>query len=89
MQAMTTREAMLQRVSDARERLPPIWVIYDHPKDAPQAIVVRCWYGEVAHPDAFLTQHLHAARAYCVEQGACVCLARHQSDDPVIMETWI
>lgn len=86
---MLNREAMLARVEQAKLSQPPIWTIYDHPLDVPSAIVVRCWYGQVAHPDAFLTQSLHAARSWCIEQGGCVCLARNQLDDPKVIESWI
>ena len=84
-----SRDEMMARVADAAKRFPPIWILYDHPDDIPGAFVVRCWYGEVAHPDAFLTQYLEHARAYCREQGASVPLGRHPADDPKIMEMWI
>lgn len=76
-------------LEEAMQALPPIWVIYDHPDDVPGAIVVRCWYGEVRHPDAFLTQSLQSAREYCLQQGGCFCLLRGETDDPKIVESWI
>lgn len=86
---MTPREQMLARLDAARERYPAIYMIYDHPRDIPGAIVVRCWYGTTLHPDVFLAQTIDAARAYCERHGACVCLQRQPGDDPKIMESWI
>jgi hypothetical protein len=84
-----SRDQMLALVAEAAERLPPVWVIYDHPDDIPGAFVVRCWYGEVPHPDVFLTQSAERAREYCINEGASVPLARDSNDDPRIMEAWI
>ncbi len=81
--------ALPAMLEEARKRYPPIWTIYDHPRDFPGAIVVRCWFGEVPHPDVFLTQRLDAARQYCLEQGAGFCLLRNEGDDPFILESWI
>lgn len=84
-----TREQRLLLVKDAATRFPPIWTIYDHPDDVPGAFVVRCWYGEISHPDVFMSQELENARRYCLSQGADFCLLRNYEDDPSILESWI
>ena len=84
-----SRDAQLARIEEAKKRYPAIYTIYDHPRDMPNAIVVRLWYGLVGHPDVFLTQFLESARAYCNDHGACVCLPRQPADDPAIIESWI
>jgi hypothetical protein len=84
-----TRDEMLARFEDECTRLPRIWTIYDHPRDIPGAIVVRCWSGLVPHPDVFLTQSIESARARCLLAGASVRLERNADDDPVIVESWI
>jgi hypothetical protein len=76
-------------LEEAKLRFPPIWTIYNRPRDIPEAIAVRCWYGEVPHPDVFLTQDIEHAREYCRQQGADFCLLRKLEDDPVIVESWI
>ena len=75
-------------LAEAKKKFPPIWVIYDHPKDFPDSVVVRIWWGEV--PDT-LTQHflsVDAARRHMLYRGR-VPLARDKSDDPCIVESWI
>lgn len=78
--------AMLKQ---AMERYPPIWTIYNNPRDFPGKIVVRCWYGEVPHPDMCVAANIEAARDYCQRKGGEVCLGRQPGDDPVIVESWI
>lgn len=84
-----SRDQQLQLFLDQCKRTPRIWTIYDHPRDIPGAIVVRCWSGEVKHPDVFLTQSIDSAREYCIGEGADFCLCRKPEDDPAILESWI
>jgi len=70
----------------------PLWVIYDHPRDFPDAFVVRCQTvdgtGVTIAPCARLFPSLARARAWLAQQGL-TCLAREPEDDPVIVETWL
>jgi hypothetical protein len=75
-------------------RMLTLWVVYDHPPDFPDHVVVR---------RQFVTQHsttpitsaniggvydtLNDARAD-IPLGH-VCIGRFPDDDPVIVETWI
>lgn len=67
------------------------FVIYDRPRDFPSYVVVRRWdvlpTGAMPTDRAYLFHELHKARAWCRQQGL-VCVARHPSDDPCIVETW-
>lgn len=76
-------------LEDARIHFPPMWTVYDHPKDYPLHFVVRLWYGPVVDREAILCDTLAAARQYISEQGGCVPLARDARDDPVVVETWL
>lgn len=68
---------------------PPIWTIYDHPKDAPDHFVVRVWYGPIAEPHCTHHDSLEDARLSIHALGGCVPFRRDPSDDPVIVESWI
>lgn len=68
---------------------PPIWVIYDHPRDYPDHYVVRVAWGSMLEPVAQLATDLEAARRIAIDGGASFCLARDPQDDPVIAECWI
>lgn len=80
---------MTMSIEEARRRFPPMWTVYDHPKDYPLHFVVRRWYGTVADGPALLHHTLAAARQYIAEHGGCVRLLRDPWDDPVIIETWL
>ncbi len=73
----------------ARQRYPPIWVIYDHPRDFPDHFVVRIAWGLVKSPVAQLAPTLEAARRIAWKGGASFCLGRDSTDDPAIAESWI
>lgn len=79
----------IQSLEEARQRFPPIWVIYDHPKDHPDHFVVRRWYG--LFPDNVVDSFdtLVSAREYIAWQGGCAAMKRFDDDDPVIVETWL
>lgn len=76
-------------LEEARERFPPMWTIYDHPKDWPDHFVVRRWYGLIREEAVILCDTLVEAREYITEQGGSVPLQRDERDDPVIIETWL
>jgi hypothetical protein len=68
------------------------WTIYDHPADYPHHYAVRQWFvteggGIVQKAVAVLCLTLEEARAQ-VPLGAH-CFPREETDDPVIIETYI
>ncbi len=74
------------------ENLLCVWVVYDHPRDFPDHIVVRRQFamrnGEVMTAAVGgLYDDIDAARED-LPYGLC-CLPRYPDDDPVIVETWI
>ena len=75
-------------LDEARKIYPPIWTIYEHPKDYPRWFVVRVWYGEVPG-EMCLRVTLDMARkaAWCM--GAEVKIPKSASDDAKIVESWI
>lgn len=76
-------------LEDAFNRLPPIWVIYDHPLDFPEHFVVRVTWGMYQSPVAQLAPTLELARRIAIASGASFCLGRNPEDDPFIAECWI
>jgi hypothetical protein len=72
-----------------RPTAPPIWVIYDHPRDYPAHFVVRVAWGLMKDPIAQLAPDLETARRIAIDGGASFCLGRDPNDDPVIAECWI
>jgi len=74
---------------EPQRRLPPMWTIYDHPRDYPDRYVVRVWYGLMPVAPAFSFDSLSDARDFIAETGGCVNLGRAPRDDPCIIETWI
>ena len=73
------------------ENLLCLWVVYDHPRDFPDHIVVRRQFvrsGELMTASVGgLYDDIDAARED-LPYGVC-CLQRYPDDDPVIVETWI
>ena len=65
-----------------------IWTVYDHPRDYPREFVARKWVGDQATPEIICAHTLGALRASMQAKGL-YRLARHDSDDPVIVETWL
>ena len=83
---LQAREAIVGRVAGP----PPVWTIYDHPRDLPQHVVARRWRGLKADGPAHTFATIDAARAFVQAQpGVDFCLGRASSDDPVIVESWI
>jgi hypothetical protein len=76
-------------LEEARNRFPPIWIIYGHPKDYPFHFVVRRWYGLIPAAIGCLCDTLVEARECAAEQGGDFPLGRRQGDDPSILEVWI
>lgn len=68
-----------------------MYVIYDHPKDCPDKFVLRRWSEDRGDPVPCDV----VASGDTIEQvraalpGDLVCIPRHPSDDPVIVETWM
>jgi hypothetical protein len=76
-------------LEEARKRFPPMWTIYDHPRDYPDHFAVRCWYGLTPEDSVTHWVTLHEARQYIIDQGGSVPLERFALDDPVIVEVWL
>ena len=67
-----------------------MWVVYDHPSDAPQWFVIRKFLiTDTVTPtdEAYAASTLDAARRFLPD--GLVQVNRNESDDPVIVETWI
>jgi hypothetical protein len=75
-------------LDQAKKRYPPIYCIYDHPRDYPRWFVVRVWYGEVPG-EMCLRVDLDMARKAAWTMGASFRLARSGEDDAKIVESWI
>lgn len=73
----------------AREQFAPIWTVYDHPLDQPAHWVVRCWWGILPDPTAYLFNSLEAARMWIEQEGGSVLLVRSAGDERCIVESWI
>jgi hypothetical protein len=77
-------------LEEARNAYPPMLVIYDHPLDFPQYIVVRRWYGDVLDPWKYgFAKDLQGARRLACDFGGSIPLMRSPDDDESIVETWI
>lgn len=66
-----------------------MWVIYDHPSDAPKKFVVRVWYGLVPEMESTHHDTLEDARESIWTRGGCMGFARDHNDDPTIIESWL
>ena len=84
---MTTRPPY--PLEEARKLFPPMWTIYDHPRDHPDSFVVRLWWGETPEPDAHPYPTLVQAREHVAEHGGCFRIPREPNDDPAVLETWL
>lgn len=70
-----------------------MWVVYDHPRDLPDHIVVRRQAvrgdGTIVHdPRAYGFTDLNRARAWLREM-ALTPVQRSPDDDPTIIECWL
>ena len=70
----------------------PLWTVYDHPTDYPDAYVARQWIVGVAgvqHTERMMAHHdIEPIRTALANMGL-TRLERNPEDDPVIMETWV
>lgn len=71
-----------------QQNMPPIWVIYNHPKDHPNYYVARRWDGMKATDDILKNKSLVKIRRDMESRGL-VKLMRNDDDDPCIIESWI
>lgn len=65
-----------------------IWTIYDHPRDYPDGYVARRFELDRPTRDAIVGWSLRELRSLFADLGLGR-IARHPSDDPVIVETWL
>lgn len=69
-----------------------MWTVYDHPSDLPHNFVARRFEvdaaGAVGTSDVLIAPNLRALRA-CLASRGLTPLCRAESDDPVIVETWL
>lgn len=69
-----------------------MWAVYDHPLDDPDHFVARRWEitaGESHATDDVLREtEIDEIRRHLAMRGFC-SLMRNESDDPVIVESWI
>lgn len=83
---------MSESTDEALHPSLPMWVLYDHPQDAPDHFVARLWEAYSPQPTAtnnvFLSRSLEDLRTWLAEQGL-TCLPRYPEDDPVIIEVWL
>lgn len=78
-----------ETLAEARRDFPPLWVIYERPRDWPNGYVARLWYGLKPTDDRACYPTLLEARSYVIGRGACVMLNRWPDDDPAIKEAWL
>jgi len=72
---------------------PPIYVVYDHPRDFPDRYVCRrqwaCADGTIeCDKEAMASTELEPIRVALRALGL-TCVGRHPDDDAVIVETWL
>lgn len=69
-----------------------MWVVYDHPRDVPDAFVARRWTigprGETATGETIAHENLAAIRVELAQRGL-FRIPRHTADDPTILEVWL
>jgi len=67
-----------------------IWTIYDHPRDQPDKFVMRKWQvtEEIVAGPKVVADSLDELRDLALTNGM-VCVTRHTTDDPKIVESWI
>jgi hypothetical protein len=69
-----------------------MWTIYDSPKDSPGNYVARLWLIERDAPRAtnetITSPSLEFIR-HSMRNSGLTCLARHENDDPCIVEVWL
>ena len=69
----------------------PIWTVYEHPSDMPDKYVARmflCTKYAIATDEVIVADTLDEVRKTLACRGL-IRITRHQTDDPVIVETWL
>lgn len=70
----------------------PMWVVYCHPSDFPEYYVARQHVvgigGQQPTDRVMLAATLESLRVALSAVGL-LCIERNESDDPVIVETWL
>jgi hypothetical protein len=71
----------------------PMWTVYDHPRDFPDAFVARLWkVGRGGRPVAtgqtVVSHDIEIIRGAFRDAGL-TCLPRQEADDPKIVEVWL
>jgi hypothetical protein len=67
-----------------------LYVVYDHPRDFPEAFVCRVWYGQrIAASAPFMTAATLEEIRDALEERGLTNIGRYAEDDPVIAEVWI
>lgn len=79
----------ITNLEEAALAFPPMWTIYDHPRDFPGHFVIRVWYGAFVTPEIWLRPTLEAAREVVWANGGGFCFLRDPNDEPQIVESWI
>lgn len=64
-----------------------LWVVYDHPKDFPDAFVARRFRDAQPTAEYFTAPDLQQLRGMLPK--GLTRFPRHPSDDPVIVEMWM
>ena len=73
-----------------RPELPPVYAVYNRPKDYPNELVARAWYGEEPGSIVARAPDLMALRAQLLERtDARVRFDPRINDDPAIIEVWL
>ena len=76
-------------LEQAPRTFPRMWVIYDRPRDYPDCVVSRVWYGEVFTDEIMTAQSVEEIRSKVQADGASVMLPRMLGDQPHIVECWV
>lgn len=67
-----------------------IFVIYDHPSDVPYPYVARMYQNGQPTEEIMASDNLWTLRVSLAKEfPQMVCLGRHDSDDKVIIESWM
>jgi hypothetical protein len=66
----------------------PIWVVYNHPRDWPSFYVARLFINDKPRGNMLLYREIEPLRDELTERGL-IPMMRAESDDPVILETWL
>jgi hypothetical protein len=86
---MNPLHLILQRRGESYQAgLLDMWTIYNGPKDFPGEFVARRFVLDQPTQDAFGGPTLAAVRQPFLDAGL-YCMARADTDDPVIVETWL